>query len=283
MIETRTVHKANDIRLRRQNHPGPFLVVEGRDDRLFMERYTCTEKCKIVVAQGKRDVCGVIEILDKNDFDGVLGLIDADFDRIEDTQNRGRNILMHEYHDLETMLICSPALDHILVELGSRNKIEDFGASVLEALVSRGLPLGYLRLYSRENALDLKFNGLNYGTWIDPTSFEASTARLITEVKNKSQRPDLSSSQLEDAIRELEGANHDPLEICNGTDLVEILSLGLRRRLGDQNASAVTAEALRRALRLAYSDQNFRTSALGVDIQHWETQALGFQVLRKSP
>ena len=31
--------RANAIRLKRQEHGGSFLVVEGRDDRLFFEQF----------------------------------------------------------------------------------------------------------------------------------------------------------------------------------------------------------------------------------------------------
>ena len=38
-LRRRPVVIANEIRLKRSQHPGAFLVVEGRDDRLFWERY----------------------------------------------------------------------------------------------------------------------------------------------------------------------------------------------------------------------------------------------------
>ncbi len=142
--------------------------------------------CKIVVAQGKQNVCEVIRILDDDNFPGALGLIDADFDRIEGSQSTGPNILMPEYHDLETMLMCSPALDRVLVEFGSQDKLENFGENVLETLIDRALPVGYLRLHSLRIGLDLTFHGLNYSAWIDRASFRGSTARLIDEVKDRS-------------------------------------------------------------------------------------------------
>ena len=100
-----------------------------------MERFTCHAMCNIVVAQGKQNVCEVIRILEDDNFPGALGLIDADFDRIEDSQNRDSNILMPEYHDLEMMLMCSPALDRVLVEFGSEHKLEKFRGDGLGSVV----------------------------------------------------------------------------------------------------------------------------------------------------
>lgn len=280
MITTRPVHKATEIKLKRQSHMGTFLVVEGRDDRLFMERFTCAKQCKIEIAQGKDNVCAVIEILDAEAFSGALGLVDADFDRIEAPEKSEYNVRRPEYHDLETMLLCSPALDRVLVELGSQRKLTTFEGKVLDALISRALPLGCLRLYSLRSGLNLKFDGLSYSAWIDRNSFMGCTKQMIEEVKNRSQRPDLSTNLVEEAILDIKNAGYDPLELCNGTDLISILAIGLRGRLGNLRSSEVNASSLRQYLRLAYSEQDFCKSDLGKSIHSWEMQAGGFQVLR---
>ena len=233
------------------------------------------------MAQGKQNVCEVVRILDNDNFDGVLGLVDADFDRIEGVPARGPNIVMPEYHDLETMLLCSQALDRILVEFGSQDKIDDFGENVLDALINRALPAGYLRLHSARNSLNLRFDGMAYSAWIDRASFNARTDRLINEAKNRSQRQNLSSNALETAIRQLETAGFHPREVCNGADLIEILSIGLRSKLGNNSPSEVRVDILRRSLRLTYTEQEFTMSTLGRDIRIWECQSSGYQVLRR--
>ena len=271
---------ANEIRLKRSQHSGPFLVVEGQDDRLFMERFTCRATCKIEVAQGKQNVCEVIRILDNDNFPGILGLIDSDFDRIEGVQYKSPNLLMPEFHDLEMMLICSAALDRVLVEFGSQCKISKFGADILRALLNRALPLGHLLLYSQRNRLDLKFDGLRFSAWIDRTSFVSCTTKLVDEVKNHSQRHDLLTNSLETEITNLDYAKCDPREVCRGSDLVEILSIGLRGKLGNRSRSEVNGDALRRSLRLAYAEKEFEMSSLAKDIHHWEALSRGYKVLK---
>ena len=245
-------------------------MVEGRDDRLFFERFTSEQKCAIDVATGKENVCSVIEILEKDNFHGVLGIVDADFDRLTNGAIRSENILMSENHDLITMLMCSPALYDVTREFGSRRKIQAFGGDVLDALICRGLPVGYLRLYSIREGLGLKFSNLSYSAWIDTKTFKADTSKLIEEVKNRSQRHDLSSSVIATEIEALHKCQFNPYEICNGTDLVAILSLGLRRALGNNNSSQVTMDILKKSLRLAYSIREFSLSKLWRDIQCWE-------------
>jgi len=114
MIQVYPHEIANEIRMTRSQYSGAFLIVEGRDDRLFMASFISHSTCTIEVAQGKQNVCDVIDILDEDNFDGVLGLIDADLDRIEGSQERSQNLVMPECHDLMMMLVSSPSLDRVL-------------------------------------------------------------------------------------------------------------------------------------------------------------------------
>ena len=280
MIRQRTSAIANAIKMRRSQHRGSFLLVEGRDDRLFMTHFISKESCMIIVVDGKQNVCDTIDDLDKDGFVGALGLIDADFDRITNTEVASLNLVRYECHDLETMLFHSPAFDRVLDEFVSVDKLSKLNDGVLEEMVSRALPVAYLRLHSLRNDLNLRFEGINYAAWVDRSSFEFNIDRLITEIRNRSQRHDIQPENLHVAIKELEQSNLDQREICNGADLVEILSVGLRSALGTNNATAVSGEVLRRSLRLAYSDQDFIQSSLYAQIKAWEARVAVFRVLR---
>ena len=279
MNRRRAVVIANEIRMKRSQHRGTFLVVEGRDDRLFMERFTCNETCKIVVAEGKENVEEVITILDQDNFGGVLGIVDADFDRIQCIKRASSNIVMPAYHDLETMLICSPALDRVLNEYASQTKIRDAKMDILEELIDKALPVAYLRLISLRERLELRFDGLIYSSWVNINTWAINIRTLVEEVKNKSQRHDLSSQLLTAAMKEVQLEKPHAREMCTGADLIEILAIGLRRVLGTNQQSSVNGINLRRSLRLAYSDGEFRKSSLGKDIRKWESKGLG-RILR---
>ena len=94
MINLAPHELANEIRMTRTQFSGSFLIVEGRDDRLFMVLFIALETCEIRVAYGKQNVCDVIDILDEDLFSGALGVIDADFDRIEGISSRSQNVAM---------------------------------------------------------------------------------------------------------------------------------------------------------------------------------------------
>ena len=45
---------ANAIRLKRQEYGGTFLVVEGRDDRLFFEQFIDGRDCRVTTSSCSR-------------------------------------------------------------------------------------------------------------------------------------------------------------------------------------------------------------------------------------
>ena len=273
---------ANSIRLKRSNQKACFLLVEGRDDRLFFQKFVNLVTCKIVVAETKENVVNVIQILEGDRFPGILGVIDADFDRVEGKEWGSGNLILLETHDLETLLIRSPALERVLVEFGSQEKIEGFGRDVRVTLVAAAISIGCLRLHSLRAGLNLRFQGLRYVTFIDADSLAINSTSLVLEVKNRSQRFDLPSEDLEGAIRSLERelSGQDPWQVCSGDDLVSILALALRKALGTNNSTEVSGAILCQSLRLAYHDDDFANSRLIEDLQAWAHRNPGYEVLK---
>ena len=274
---------ANSIRMKRSHYTGCFLIVEGRDDRLFFERFVNRSYCAVQVAGGKSNVIDVIEILDADDnFSGFVGVIDADLDHVEDHSWQSSNLIIIEMYDLEALLIKSTALDSVLIEFGSSEKIAKRTKRPREELIDATLPIGYLRLHSRRSKLNLKFNGVRYERFIDRDSLQTNVRNMVREVKNRSQRSDLACDDTAREIRRIEDTVNDPWLVCCGTDMVEILSIGLRRALGTNNSGAVTPDELRRCLRLAYQWQELTDSQLGRDLREWSERNPGFRVLKET-
>ncbi len=274
---------ANQIRMRRSTFTGVFLLVEGSSDKFFYECFVDKLICQISVISGKPSskerVIAVLDILEKSNFLGVLGIVDADFDRLESLSYNSPNLLLTDTHDLETMLINSPALDKVLREFGSEDKINKFGMKVRTALVEAGISIGYLRWISQRDQLNLTFNGIKYSKFINEQNLQIDEINLIKEVKNKSQALSLDNDTIQQQIAALKSGNHDCWQVCCGHDLVEILSLGLRKAIGTMKSSDIEPDSLERSLRLAYETAYFRQTQLCSDIYKWESKNVPFQVL----
>ncbi len=275
---------ANQIRLRRSTYSGTFLLVEGGSDKTFYERFVDKLACELVSVSGKPSsklrVIDVLKILEKSSFQGVLAIVDADFERLETFLYSSPNLLRTDTHDLETMLINSPALNKVVAEFGSGEKIAQFNRDVRLALLETGISVGYLLWISQCDRLNLTFEGITFSKFINEQTIQIDELRLIREIKNKSQAFSLKDEDLQQRLMAEKSNNHDPWQVCCGHHLVEILSLGLRKAIGSNKAADVEPNSLERNLRLAYEEVFFRDTKLYLDIRIWESNNQPFKVLR---
>jgi len=199
----------NSIRLKRQCHRGCFLVVEGQDDQRFFSKFINPESCQITVANGKEYVIEVVHSLETECFSGIVGIVDADLDHIEGIRQSSNNLITLETVDLEALMIRSEALDSLLSEWASADKMAALGKDIREILIKIAAWTGCLRLYSYRNEYSLKFTKLKYAKCIDRVSLTVNIDDLVQEVLNLSQRPDLSTS---DIVKEIKVIHHAATE-----------------------------------------------------------------------
>ncbi|MEH2229804.1 MAG: DUF4435 domain-containing protein [Nostoc sp.] len=271
---------ANQIRLRRSTYNGTFLLVEGSSDKTFYKRFVDQLVCELVETSGKQRAIEILKILEQSNFQGILAIVDADFERLETLLYTSPNLLRTDSHDLETMLIDSPAFKKVLAEFGSEEKIAQFNRDVKLVLVENGMSVGYLLWISKCDGLNLTFEGITFSKFIDEQTLQIDELKLIQEIKNKSQAFSLNEKNLQERLKTQKSNNHDPWQICCGHHLVEILSFGLRKALGSNKAADVEPNSLERSLRLAYEEIYFHQTQLYLDIRKWESNNQPFRVLR---
>lgn len=277
---------ANQIRLSRSQFLGTFLIVEGDTDKRFYSRFTEAEACRTVIAYGRENAVAASEMLERGGFAGVLAVVDADFDVLEGKIFADSNIFLTDTHDLETMMMKSPALEKLLLEMGSESKQEGFrkklGKEVREVLLEEGLRLGYLRWVSLRHGHALKFEGLSYRNFTDLVTLAVNQSKLIRTVKDHSQKPQLSDQELQRQIEAIRDEAHDKWLVCCGHDLIGLLSVGLHKALGSRNWKEVETEILERSLRLAYEFAWFLDTRLYASIKEWEEINNPFQVFLRA-
>jgi hypothetical protein len=274
---------ANEIRMTRSHHKGSFLIVEGKvaDLRVY-QRFIDPEACQIIPAHGKDNAVNTLRILEYDNFDGVLAVVDSDFWRLESKEPTSVNLFVTDTHDIETMILKASVVHRLLDEFGSYAKIQNLtekrGKSVYEMLLESGRPIGYLRWVSQQQGLALAFENLNFRRFVDDDTLAVDTDRLVQEVKNKSGRHDLQNEGLRTAIAEATDDRHDPWDVCCGHDLVQIMSVGLRKSLGSNDANDVKPDLLEKILRIAYEFPHFSDTQLYVSLKAWEAANSSFRL-----
>ena len=115
---------ATSIRMIRSERTCSCLLLEGADDHRMYRKFVDDKRCEIFTAFGKEKVLTILNTLENENLPGILAIVDADFDMIEDKPPASPNIFFTDTHDLETMILKSPALEHFFYEHGSKEKIE---------------------------------------------------------------------------------------------------------------------------------------------------------------
>src|ERR1019366_2375788 len=228
-----------------RNYPGnasfAFLIVEGTTDKNLYQTYVNTTTCQIIVAYGRDNAKDLLTILERESFKGVLAIVDADFDVLEEQAPHSPHLLFTDTHDLETMLIQSPALEKVLAELGSEEKLtrfvtmhkKDMRTFLLEYT---GL-IGYLRWISLREKLSLKFEDMDFSKFVDKDTLKIDNVlKLIRNVQSRSSektvRKQILDTELQNKIKQLKSDAHDPWHVCCGHDIVGFLAFGLRKAIG---------------------------------------------------
>ena len=103
---------------------------------------------------------------------------------------------------------------------------------------------------------------------------------MIQIVINKTKNSLLNSEDLQKKLNNKKSSNHNPWQVCCGHDLVEILSISLRKLLGTNKASDIEANKLESSLRIGYEKAYFWETELYKNICIWKKNNLSFEVLR---
>ena len=274
---------ANRVRMKRHKHAGAFLLVEGEDDKKLFKNFVDAASCVIQIAYGKPNVLGALAILEQGGFRGVLAIADADFARLEGQLPHSPNLIWTDTHDLETMLLASPALDRLLSERGDEDRLAGFlrsaGSDVRAALLKLGAPVGYLRWLSQREKMSLLFEGLPFGDFLSEKTLMLNEGALLRVLQSRSGKGVLIDADIQAKIALLKNVEHDRWQVCCGHDLVSVLSIALVRVFGANKDADVKPGRLEESLRLAFTAADFKGTRLWAAIRAWEDQNPPFLVL----
>ncbi len=275
---------ANEVRLMRTHHKGALVIAEGPSDKNALRSLLDPEACRIVIAHGKHNATVAMQLLENEGFPGVLAVVDADFTRVEEAPIGSENVLATDLHDLECMMITSPAFEKVVGEYAESPRVEAFekrqGCTLPTVLARSAMTIGYLRWLSIREDLSLTFEGLPFVRFLAREDLRVDLSALLVAVKNRSQRHDLDDAEIASGMESLRSPGHDPWQVSCGPDVLEILSFCLQRTIGARKQSEVKPEALARGLRLAYDTAHFQETALYQSMRTWESAHPSYRLLR---
>lgn len=266
----------NELSMERTVFDGAFLIVEGITDSRLFGKFIDRGEVNIVIAHSKDNVRGVVKGMSGRRRDRkTLGIMDPDLERL-----RGRHARPPLFHtdcrDMEMMAIRSNALDDVISEYGDPEKVDRFEerfGPIRDALVSSSYPIGLLMFISQERGLNLSFKNLTFNRFINPASMGLDALQMVSEVLDNSRSARIGRKELLRVLNDEAEQLDDMWEAARGHDTISILLIGLKRSFGGFNASGLDEGSLGGALRLAFSDECFRSTRLYADTTEWADEA----------
>ncbi len=253
------------------------IAVEGGSDKRLLSTFLDVKNIKVKIMGGWENVVSLIELANSEHADCVLGLIDSDYHRVSantrHSVNSIENIVYTDHHDIEMMLFCSNALAKYLSVKGhieNRVSVDDYRKIVLDL----AKPLGILRLISIERGLNLWFDDIRYIKFIRRESLEIDIREMVRIIicrtcSETGQSISTTVEALLSSITEPCYCSLDPLLLCNGHDVLNIVVISMQRKFGSIDPSKINEQDTFDNLLLAYTNEEFETTILNKKIMEW--------------
>lgn len=266
---------AAEVIMTRTDCKSLILLVEGSSDVKTFRKFISSADSEIIPSWGKDNVLGAIAILEKESFQGVLGIIDADFSHLDGENKSSKNIIVTDDHDIEMMMIRSKSFSYFIGEVASDSKMKRFlesinSSDIREVLLERALVIGHLRRYSLRNNLNIRFEGLDFEKFIKKDSINLELSKLVDCLLMLTRDSRLRAVEIISQISLWMDANSgDPYQICCGHDVIAILEIGLSKCIGSKPAKEANIKVLESQLRMSYDSACFRQTLLYKAAKKW--------------
>ncbi len=271
---------AQEVRMEREKHKGAFLLLEGATDVKRFSKFVNAATCSAVNSYGRENALKALDLLDDEGFEGVLAIVDADFDRITDSLWLHDAVIYSETHDLDLDWAHPEVVGRYLKEVGDVMKCKSFGSteSIIAAIIDGLRPVSYARLLNRRGTIrhklkDVTLTSCFVGLGVDLPRYvaEVCSKRVITDAQQQ-------RSLNEDIAHALSREVHDPYQVTNGHDFNCALGVALRNELGSRRDAHTWASEVELGIRLAYGREEFRESVIYRGVKAWEALNFSYRV-----
>jgi hypothetical protein len=262
------------------------LVESPNNEKLF--RKFMDKKHKFFPQNGKSNIIELVKIFNQKEKFVVIGIADADFDRMLGKLLVESNLFFADFHDTEMMMFSSKEVfENVLNQYKNPDKLEKFEAEkrvdFAEYLLHLLKHIAILRLLNHLESLSLtfkteikgRFKYIDYESFIDDKNLEINISNLIKEVENKSVKPNFFKQNplLKEKFDKLLSEEYDMIELCNGHDLMNVIALSLSKVIGNYSSSSKLSDTeIENSFILSYRLSDFEKTNLYQNLKEWQNK-----------
>lgn len=264
-----------------------FVLVEGESDVCFYKNIVNKESTIVTPMDSKKEVIQVINKINQLNMHGVIGIIDADFDRALGNDTYPDNVIVTDDHDIETMILHSDVFDRFKNEFGDDEKIREYEGrtkkDVYGQIIEYSTEIGKLRLISEQENFNLNFKAVPLDNLFNE-ELDFDIQDYIDQVLTISNKIGIKTNIL-DKYNKI-SIHCNEWQICRGHDLTRILTIFFSKRkcgknLGqDKKAQYICVASVEQWLRGAYyAPLFFKTTMMFKMILQWESNNPNWKIL----
>ena len=254
------------------NEGKTVLLVEGQDDKTFYVHYVSESHVVFFVLNTCQYMPEIIKSV-KDDaflFDRVIGIRDADFDRILGKSINVENLFLTDTHDWETMTLTEECERNVTIEALGRTETGVF-SKVLSDLKN----YSYLKLYNMAEICDKGKEGIRFRDFSISNVYdgkeECKIDKCIEKVKLHHNNKRLAYFPCEADIESIKTAypNPDLLQFTSGHDVIQAVVQYMICLKGAGTEVGVKETA--RIFRTSFTKEKFQTTRLYKEIAEWSS------------
>ncbi len=265
------------------------VLVEAKADELFYRKFF-TNDTTFFKTNGFQKLEAILEKIESNKDDGFIGIIDADFRRVDNEQLKYRNLFLSDGHDVEMMMITSPAWRQVLdfyVDKKKQIAFEKTHGDITSRLFFIAMFIAFVRYLNHKEKIGLVFRTfkkgkpdfIDYHKFVDKDDLSFSVTKMREVIENKSSKPNFFNKN-SDYLILLDGIlseEYNVFEFCNGHDIVNLLALALKKAVGNTTIQGYDIE---NQLIIAYRFDDFKETNLYKELLNWEQENSNFRLFK---
>lgn len=252
-----------------------YIIVEGVFDAKFYKRYFNTDLTSVKQCNGKEKAIEVYKKLkEDNSLDklDILFILDQDYDIFFNTQIVHDKVFYTDTHDLDIMLINSNCFQKFIDLICAEERVNEFTrqndcTNLKEYIFNIAKLLGILRIVSIRDSYNFSFKTLDYNKFIDRNTLSIDVDKLIVEVKNKSQMPQIDNDEIKEKLNQEFDIKLDVL--VNGHDVLNILSESMKKAFANNSNNKYSHDDIQNNFLLGYEYTDFLTTNLFKSIEEY--------------
>lgn len=283
----------NSIRMDKSFN-GVNLIVEGENDVKIYKMIMKAEVVRIIRAFGKEKVKMVLNSLNDEKEHKVIGIVDSDFDNILGDSDNIDGLFKTDYHDIETTIFNSTALEKMLNVVCNEHRLKEFEClkkqSLKEVVIDISKHIGKLKLINQEQKLQMQFKPkdkdgktIKYKKIVsekngDFLGLEKLIETAINYGENRTKGIDVNKLKRDFVNKDI--SEYNVLDIINGHDISNILYIIIKSILKSTSTLLKDYTCIESSLILAYNTEEFLESNLYNELIKWQSKN-DFEILNK--